>query len=65
VPQELPEPTMAEQQQPVVELAVDALVLGRSVPLAVWVVAEVLAVEPCRMWELDRASTSRRLLTSM
>lgn len=60
------EPTTAEQRQPVVVgLAADVWVLARRPPLAVSVVEEVEAVEPCRMSERDKANISRRPLTSM
>jgi len=58
------EPTMAERQ-PGVELAADAWVLARRPVRVASLVEEVQAVEPCPMWGLDRASTSRRQLTSM
>jgi hypothetical protein len=58
------EPTMAEQRQPVVELAADAWVPVRRPLRAALVVEVVQAVDPCRMLGLDRASTSRRPLTS-
>jgi hypothetical protein len=58
------ERTMAEQRHPVVELAADAWVQVRRPLHAVSLVEVVQAEEPCRMWGLDRASTSRRPLTS-
>jgi hypothetical protein len=59
------EPTTVEQRQPVAELAADAWLLSRRLPLAVSVVEVEAVAELCRMWELDKASISRRPLTSM
>jgi hypothetical protein len=58
------EPTMAEQREPVVELAAAVWPPARRPLRAVCLVEVAEAVEPCRMWGLDRASTSRRPLTS-
>jgi len=61
----LEEPTMAEQWQPEVELVADAWVLAKRPPLAVLLAEVVQAVAPCHTWGLDKASTFRRLPTSM